>query len=232
MTIPSRTWFPQSLQDRAAWYSNFSAQIVPLGPSLGLVAADLSKIGDDNNVIQFLADIDLQLEAFADGVREYRKVVTEGAVGSPAPAFPANPAFTLPVAVPTGIFERLVGFVDRIRVAPAYTDEIGAVLQIIPAKGDSLVVDELKPELKASAMPGSIVQVDFVRGKTDGVQIETLIDGAGGWANAGKYFKSPAQLNIPNGTGNPHAVQIRARFVIGNDAVGLNSDIIQVVTTP
>ena len=43
---------------------------------------------------------------------------------------------------------------------------------------------------------------------------------------------SPATLNIPNGNGLPHSVQLRARFFIGNDLVGLYSEIYTVVTTP
>ena len=55
------------------------------------------------------------------------------AIGDPTPAFPANPAFALPEVVPTGIYQRLIELVDRIRSAPAYTDEIGALLGIIPS---------------------------------------------------------------------------------------------------
>lgn len=233
--IPSQKWFPSSLQERAAWYDNFSTQIGAIGLTLGIgmTAAEITEVGEDNGNIQALATGSVTLDFFAEAYRQYRKIFTEGDIGDPIPDFPASPTFTLPnPSQPTGAFERLVKLVDRIRTSPVYTDELGALLGIIPQKGDDLAVDELKPALKANAMPGNLVQVDFVRGKTDGVQIETLIDGAGGWANAGKYFKSPAQLNIPNGTGNPHSVQIRARFVMGNNAVGLNSDIIQVVTTP
>ena len=43
---------------------------------------------------------------------------------------------------------------------------------------------------------------------------------------------SPATLNIPNGTGNPHSVQLRARYVLKDEPVGLNSDTVNVVTTP
>ena len=43
---------------------------------------------------------------------------------------------------------------------------------------------------------------------------------------------SPATLNIPNCNGLPHSVQLRARFFIGNDLVGLYSEIYTVVTTP
>ena len=64
---------------------------------------------------------------------QYRKIITEGDIGDPTPEFPANPAFALPVVQPTGIFERLNNLVERIRVAPNYTAETGALLGIIPS---------------------------------------------------------------------------------------------------
>jgi hypothetical protein len=81
-------------------------------------------------------------------------------------------------------------------------------------------------------MPGSVVEVSFTRGKSDGVVIETKVDNSATWSSAGTYFKSPASLNIPDGNGLPHSVQIRARYIIGNEPVGQNSDTVNAVTTP
>ena len=52
------------------------------------------------------------------------------------------------------------------------------------------------------------------------------------WTAGGTYFKSSAAVNVPDGTGLPHSVRIRARYIIGNEPVGLNSDTVNVVTTP
>jgi len=231
MSIPSRTWFPQSLQERAAWYANFAAKAVTLGTSVGLVAGDLTQINTDLATMEFLANSAIQVDAYADAIRQYRKIITEGDIGDPNPVFPGDLTFTPPGAV-TGLFERLDKYVKRIRASPAYTDEIGAEFGILPSRSDDLVPDELKPTIKAMALPGSVLEVTFVRGKTDGILIETKIDNAGSWTSAGNYFKSPASLNIPDGTGLPHSVQIRGRYIIGNEAVGLNSDTVNVVTTP
>ena len=232
--IPSRTWFPGNLGDRADWYANFNTQlgIGTLGTSLGLSAADMTTIGDDNSVMQFLANSATYFEAYMDGVREYRKTITEGDIGDPAPPFPTFVSPGTVTAVPTGIFERLDQYVKRIRAAPAYTPETGALLQIIPQKGDDLIESELKPAIKPSAMPGSIIDVQFTRGKTDGLQIETKVDNAAGWTNEGKFLQSPVSLIIPDGNGLPHSVQLRARYVLKDEPVGLNSDTVHVVTTP
>jgi hypothetical protein len=131
--IPSRTWFPQNLAARAAWFQYFSSQFATVGASLGFTPAEIAVVQDDNTCFQDLASGFVELEAFKDAVRQYRINVTERPVGDPTPAFPAAPAITPSELPSTGIFQRLIELVDRIRAATAYTDEIGALLGIMPS---------------------------------------------------------------------------------------------------
>jgi len=105
--IPSNRWFPTTLAARGAWYANFATQFERIAVSLGFTAADITEVNNDNDVMQFVGQADTEVEAYEKAVRAYRKTVTEGDVGDATPDFPANPAFALPVVVPTGIFERL-----------------------------------------------------------------------------------------------------------------------------
>jgi hypothetical protein len=230
--IPSKAWFPSSLQDRTGWFQNFATNFAAVGASLGFTGAEITAVTQDNEDFQSIAATTVALEAFSTAVRQYRISLTEDPIGTPQPTFPTEDFSAPPNDRPAGMFQRLVELVDRIRAAPAYTDEIGANLGIIPQKDDELAENELKPSLKGSAMPNNKVEVVFVRGKTDGIEVEIVIDNTGGWVSAGRFFKSPAVLNIPDGNGLPRAVQIRARYVLGNEAVGLNSDTVNVVTTP
>ena len=231
--VPSSKWFPSSLMDRAMWVHNFSQQLGVVGVSLGFSIAELAKLTDDDQWLTFVANAALALDAYKDAIRGFRMALTEGSVGDPSPVFPVDLSLAAPGGVPlAGLFERIDNMVKRIRVSPAYTPEIGGLLQIIPTKSEDIIESEMKPTLKANAMPANVVEVTFTRGKSDGIQIDMLIDHTGGWTSAGKFFKSPAILNIPDGTGLPHAVQVRARYIIGDQPVGLNSDTINVVTTP
>lgn len=233
MSVPSKTWFPQSLQERVAWFNNFNSKMQAIGTTLGFTAAELTALTSDQQVMEFLGNTIPELDAYSQSVRDFKDEWTQGDIGDPASTFPADVSFTPPSPIPpTGCYERLDRMVKRIKAAPAYNEETGSLLGIIPKKGDSLVESEMKPVLKASSMPGSVVEVSFTRGKSDGVVIETKIDNATGWSSVGKFFKSPASLNIPDGTGLPHSVQVRARYIIGNEPVGLNSDTVNVVTTP
>ena len=233
--IPSKSYFPLSIQERAGWYDNFNAQMQVIGSTLGFSAGELTALASDNQVMQFLATTDVTITAYDDAVRTYRKVITESNVGDKTPAFPANIVLALPVVIATGMFERLDMMVKRIRVAANYTPETGALLDIIPGAGgptkDSLNADA--PKIDATVSPGNIVNVKFIRVASDGVLIEILIDNSATWTNAGRFPKSPAEIAIPQNADHlPRNVQIRARFLAGNNPVGDWSDVVTVQTIP
>ena len=231
--IPNPNWFPTNLQERAAWYDNLNTNIQVIGVDLGLTAEELESVSLDNTVIQYLATATVALDAYTEAVRNYRRVITEGDVGDPAPNFPASITLATPANVDTGIFERLDGYVKRIRVAPNYTAEAGALLGITTGGGGPHIpIGEIPPVIKASVDPGNIVEVKFVKGSSDGIYIETNVDG-GDWTFKEKAIKSPAVFSVEANTGNtPRGVQIRARFLDGNAAVGDWSDIVTVQTIP
>lgn len=236
MSIPSSKWFPSSLQDRAAWYTNFNTNIQIVGASLGLTAGELTSIAHDWETFDYIANAAVTVDSYTDAIRNYRKVVTEGDVGDPTPGFPADISFSLPFAIATGLFERLDGYVKRIRVAPSYTDETGALLGITPSAsgGASKGGDETTaPTIDATVSPGNVVNVKFVRGSSDGVLVQTQLDNEARWDDSGRFFKSPAVLAIPeNADVLPRNVQIRARFLDGNNPVGDWSDVVTVQTIP
>jgi len=231
--IPSPRWFPTTLQDRAAWYNNFTAQLLILATALGLTGDDTDPIVEDNGVMGFLAAAAVTSDAYIDAIRDYRRVITEGDIGDPTPGFPAGITLTLPSVIPTGIFERLDNLVKRIRVAPAFTEETASLLGISTGGGGPHVpVGEVPPELKASVDPGNIIEVRFVKTNSDGIWLETNVDD-GGWTYVDKFAKSPAIVNVPDNPGStPRGVQLRARYMDGNSPVGDWSAIITVQTIP
>jgi hypothetical protein len=231
--IPNQKWFPSSLQERAAWFVNFKANIQGVGLTLGMTVGEITSVGEDSDILDFLATTSVAVDAYIDGIRNYRKIISEGGIGDPTPAFPSDVSFSLPTPIDTGLFERLDNLVKRIRVAPAYTDEIGALLGITTnGGGPHIPIGEVPPVITASVDPGNIVEVKFTRGASNGVYIETNIDN-GGWAFAEKAVKSPAVFDVEaNPANTPRGVQIRARFLEGNNPTGDWSDIATVQTIP
>jgi hypothetical protein len=136
--------------------------------------------------------------------------------------------------VDAGVFQRLDNLVARIRLSPAYTNEIGAMLGRMPS-GPSAPepFDELQPTLKLTTQPGSVVRVSFVRGSTEGVALEMQLDNQATWAPAGRFFKSPADIVVPQNAENlPRAVKFRGRYIEDNEPVGLFSPVVSTATMP
>lgn len=232
--IPSSSWFPTSIGGRADWFANFAAQFSLIGLMLGFTQAEIDAVLADNQLMQFLRTANLQMNAVMDAGREFRRVITEGNIGEPTPNWPTqfqgSPADPPP---DTGVFERLDDLVKRIREAPNYTAETGALLGIIPVKPDPISPDFVKPEPSVIALPGNRLNVTFKRGQMNGIDIDVQVDNDGTWSNMGRFVKSPAELVIPENAQNlPRAVQVRARYFQGNTSVGMFSDIDVVATTP
>lgn len=239
--IPARSWFPARIQDRAAWFENFEKQFAIVGPSLGFTAAEITAVTNDNAVYQFLAETTTELDAFADAVRQYRFIITESPVGQPTPAFPANPTFTLPTpAVPTGIFERLVELVRRIRVAPAYTPEIGALLGIIPTEGQTTPVEQIKPAISAGQSFGQYkFMLNVTRMGMDAFKVQIQRQGGSGqtgggtWQDAGVGTANPFEVTVtPTTIGQPERILVRAQLLKKNEPVGQPSDPTYVTINP
>lgn len=231
--IPSRSWFPTTLQERAAWFQNFRVQFASLYVSLGFTSDDLDVVVADNNMMQFIAEATIAVDNFDDAMRTFRKQVTEGAQGGPPPSIPGYTSPDTPDDVPNGIFERLDMLVKRIRVSPTYNVEEGELMGIVPVTPSRPEPGEVPPVIKATAYPASQVQVKFVKGDSYGVMIETKLDNSETWSTVGTFSSSPAMLNIPTSPSNlPRAVQIRARYMEQNSPVGQYSDIVVLSTLP
>jgi hypothetical protein len=75
--------------------------------------------------------------------------------------------------------------------------------------------------------------VKFRRTIYDGVVIEAQIDNDVNWVGMGRFVRSPATLEVsPNQSNLPRQVEIRTRFLTGNDPVGDWSDTVTVQTIP
>ncbi len=232
--VPSSKWFPQSLGARADWFDNFTVQFAIVAAALGFLPAEVTAVQADNNLMKFLVTANDQMNTVIDAARAFRKVITEGVLGTPTPNWPAqfagSPADPPPA---TGVFERLDNLVKRIRLAPGYTEETGQLLGIVPQPTPEVDPEGMKPDPSLRVEPGNIVLVDYVRGKADGIEIQYMLDNSGTWVNGGRFTKPTATLQIPESPGNlPRFVQVRARYVIGDVAVGQYSDIDSISTTP
>ena len=232
--IPSSRWFPSSIAERAVWYQNFAAQFAAVGTSLGFTAVEIGGVEKDNDVYQFVADIFDQIKAFESAVRQYRIIITEEPIGQPTPQFPANPAFTLPVAIDTGMFDRLNKLVDRIRAAPAYTDEIGALLGILPKQPENITPEELKPVIKVSdSFANYKFTLNVTRMGQESFKVQIRRSNSETWTDAGFGTSSPMDVTVtPTTPAEPERIQVRVILMSKNQPVGQPSDAVYVTVNP
>jgi len=226
--IPSPRWFPTNLAERVLWYANFAMQFALVAESLGL-ADKIPQVNDDNLVMQFMGGADTSVNAYQASIQQFRRIITEGAPGTTTPKFPDNLTLALPKVVATGLFTRIDKLRGQIMKADNYTNEIGALLDILVKGKDSIASEDRKPALKGRTMPAQQILVEFVRGDSDGINLRMSIDG-GEPINAGNFYKSPVLLNVPGDASKPHEVEIIARYIEDNTPVGQNSDEIKLVS--
>jgi hypothetical protein len=232
--IPSNRWFPTNLPERAAFYLNFTTQFTAAARSLGLDGYTPA-LEKDNAVIQFLANIYNQIAAFQDAARQYRKIITESPLGQTVPEFPPMPNFALPFEIPTGMFERLVNLRTKIMAADNYTDEIGALLGILPKSADSLTPAEVKPTIQVSpAQTGYLFSV-VVGNRAEADSWEVLVRRAGQekWAAAKTATGKSVDVVIePAAPDRPERIQTMVQLKKNNANYGQSSDIVYVTVNP
>lgn len=234
--IPSPTWFPRSLQERAAWYENFNFQAQSTGATLGLTVDDLTQINEDNTMMQFLASTAVTFESFNESLTLFRNIVTTGDIGDTAPPFPAFPSPGIPLITPVvGIFERLSDvYRTRIMASEAYTEEQGALYGIIGGKPEPPDPATVKPTLVATpAMMGNLFSaVVSNRAQSDQTQILAAEVGSSDWKVVGTLTGKSADLTYTNTTGKPVQLQVIAQLRKGNENYGQPSDIVLVTVNP
>ena len=232
--VPSLKWFPQSLQERAAWMQNFFTNLGPIAASLGITPAEVTALGTDNDDFQSLAQTTIALETFRAAVREYRLSLTEAPVGSPQPVFPFSNFDGPQNNRPAGMFQRIIELVDRIRAAPAYTDEIGASLGIIPAQSNGISPNDAKPTIQAFAAQMGYMFSLVVSNRADGDAWTVMILPKGGeWTNGGTFTGKSADVTFAPATpGNPVAISVRVQLKRKNENYGQMSDIVALTINP
>jgi hypothetical protein len=236
---PDHRWFPTSLQERAAWFQNFAANLAGVATVLGIEDTAVTAAAKDSAWMQFIAQKTVEIDAFKKAVREYRLSMTEGHVGDPGPVAPTAPTLTPPPAPAAGLFQRLSELVRRIRVAPAYTDEVGAMLGISPLLTSTspprgILQAEAKPTIKVSGTFSNYaftIRVARLGMDSFKVQIRRMENEA--WVDAAFGTASPITIDVqPTEPGKPERIQVRAVLMSRNAPVGQPSDPTYVTVNP
>lgn len=228
---------PRTDNELMVWLNNFAAAFAARAAALGFNEAEGAQVRADAAMLSYLVgDLVPAYKAALNTRTAYKALVMNGPAGETGGDPPAAPALASPPpTVPPGIVPRLRRLVQRIQVAPAYTEAVGSELGITGAEagGPSGPASSAKPKVTAAALAGGRVRVEFNKAGFDGVQVEGRRAGETAWQPLGTDSFSPyTDERPPLEAGRPEVREYRLRFVERDEPVGDWSDIVPVTTTP
>ena len=98
---------------------------------------------------------------------------------------------------------------------------------------DSTIPPDAKTTVTPTSMTGSIVRLDWTKGKFDGVFIDSERNDETAWTRLDFDMRSPYEdIRAPLVAGKPEERRYRLRYFMDNTAVGQNSDVITAITQP
>lgn len=229
------TYLPTFEADQITWMTNFAAKLTVHAATVSVTAAELASVQADAAFLAYLQRDLLPLyRAKAQEVTAYKELIRNGPLGAPAGTLPAVPAPPkVPAAVLPGVMARLGSLVQRIKNAPGYNQAIGADLGILPPGPRPLASDEIKPVFMATAMPGGQVRLDWIKGRLDGVRVESQRGAETDWTRLDDDRYSPyTDTRPPLQPGQAETRSYRLRYLKKDELVGSLSDVAIVRTLP
>lgn len=214
---------------------NFENEFPSLAVVLGFTNVQKTSLMNDSAAMRFEILNAWAGAAFSKACTAHKNEKLGGVgVNQLTPAVPVFvPTPPPPVDVESGIIDRLSKAMNTAKLNSAYTETIGETLMIATPASDNAIPVDAKPSGDATAMTGSIVRIDWKKGKFDGVFIDSQRNDETDWTRLDFDMRSPYEdVRPPVGAGKPEERRYRLRYFIDNQAVGEWSDIIVVITLP
>lgn len=205
--MSKQDYIPKSDTEFLAWHDNFTAQVGPLGPIVGLEVGETNAFVTANNVMHQKLNAANSAKAIAQARNSEKSV-----------------AFTDGVA-------QVRSLARRIKAHPAYTSAMGEQLGIVGPE-DSTDLSQSKPTLKSTAVTPGSVTIGFNKSVSTGVRILSRRGTETAFTFLAIDTASPYIDNRPNlVAGTPESRQYQAQYLSGDDLVGQLSDILS-ITVP
>ena len=229
------TVIPIRENERIAWSLNFEQEFAGLAAGLGFTNLELTALLQDAAAMRHAILVAQAGAAFSKSCTAFKNDLL-GGVGENQTT-PLVPVFNTPPAPPelvdAGIIERLSKAMNRAKLSAGYTQTIGETLMIATQPTDSSISPDAKTTITPTSMTGSIVRLDWTKGKFDGVFIESQRSDETEWKEIGFDMRSPFEdVRPPLAAGKPEERRYRMRYFIDNTAVGMWSDVVVVITIP
>ena len=205
-----------------------------LGPDLGFSAAEITALVNDSAMMRYAILNAQTAAAFSKTCTAFKNAVIGGVGENVSPPKPPvyNP-LALPSEVDAGVLERLSKAIQRAKLSPNFNQAIAEQLMIATTPPDSTIPADSKPPASGTAMTGSVVRVDWTKGRFDGVFVDSQRNEETAWTRLDFDMRSPYEDSRPPITaGKPEERRYRLIYFIDNQIVGIWSDTITVITLP
>lgn len=201
-------YLPPRDGDFLNWHDHLNTAASGLKAALGLGDADLATLAADNTALHD------RIKVLADAGAAYDRAALEKQ------------------ATRRAVEGRVRALARRLKEAPGYTQALGAELGVLGAD-DTTDLSAAKPTLTATPQSRGVVELQFNKSKSDGVNLYTQRDGDSGWVFLARDTASPYVDNRPLlAAGKPEIRKYKAVYVLGDDEVGQPSDEITATATP
>jgi hypothetical protein len=183
-------------------------------------------ITTDIKFMVFVVEGSITANTYKQGWTSLKQDTRNGDGATPDGSFPSAVDISeAPTAVPQGIEQRFRALVAQIKANSAYTVSMGEDLGIV---ADESSVDLGKPELTVKVEGGTPI-IAFKKSKSDGVKIYSKQGTEAAFSFLAVDTRSPYVDNRPNQTpGTPETRQYYAYFIVNDEQVGSQSDVISV----
>lgn len=235
MAVSGTTIIPTRDNERIAWSLNFEAEFPALAAQLGFTNAEMTALLQDSAAMRHAILVAQTGAAFSKACTAFKNGMLGGVGENQAtPGIPVhNPPPLPPANVDAGIIERLSNAMAAAKKNAGYSQTIGETLQIVGSPAPEIDPESAKPVGTTLSMTGSIVRIEWTKGKFDGIYIESQRADETAWTNIGFDMRSPFDdERAPLVAGKPEERRYRLRFFIDNVAVGNYSDTLTAITLP
>jgi hypothetical protein len=192
-------YIPQQDTDYLAWHDQFKTNVLTQAATFGLVAGDTTPITTDNTdfhtkITNLNATQATARQAVAD-----KNISRRNGEG------------------------RARALARRIKAHPAYTAALGNLLGIVGPE-DTTDLSAVAPIISGTDRTGGVVQVDFVKLTSDGVNLYSKRDGDADFVFLARDTATPYIDNRPLLTaGKPEIREYKAMFVLNDEEIGIFS---------
>jgi hypothetical protein len=222
-------YLPHDDLGKADWLTNYAARFAEVFAIFGFVLADSTAVNNDSAMFTYMLNNATTFKEFSKSWVDYKDTLRSGPIGTPFGAPPALPIIpAAPTTVNAGIFRRIGAQVQTIKKHSAYNTTYGELLGIIGTE-NSFDPDTFQTTLTSKVFSDHI-RLDFVKSKTEGVNIYTRLKGTATWTFLARDTHTPYNDSRALAVaGVPETREYYARGVIDDVEIGVPSDIKSVV---